>query len=154
MGAAHVIDDGINPAALLAGFSSANPFAGAVVSFTGQMRGMADDGGMLTALHLESYRGMTLASIEAIVAEAMAKFAITDSLAVHRIGRILPGEAIVFVATAAVHRRAAFDAADWLMDQLKSKAMLWKREERADGTAAWIEPTVADHDALSRWEQP
>jgi molybdopterin synthase catalytic subunit len=154
MGRALILTARLDPAdAMLASFSASNKAAGAIVSFTGQMRTTASDGTPLTALHLEAYRGMTLASIEAILAEASARFAIIDALAVHRIGHILPGEAIVFVATAAAHRRAAFDAADWLMDQLKSNILIWKREERSDGSAEWIEPTVADAAALSRWEQ-
>lgn len=150
---ADIVDGLIDPAILLATFTNAHPGAGAIVSFTGQMRGAATDDAPLAALHLQGYRGMTLASVVAIVAQAMVDFTITDALATHRVGRILPGEAIVFVATAAAHRRAAFDAADWLMDQLKSRAMLWKREERVDGASAWIEPTSADRDALARWEQ-
>jgi molybdopterin synthase catalytic subunit len=149
----RLVEEGFDPAELLARFTVAHTTAGAIVSFSGQMRTQAQDGAPLTALHLAGYRGMTLASITALVTTAGTRFAIADVLVVHRIGRILPGEAIVFVATAAVHRRAAFDAADWLMDQLKSRAMLWKREERADGTADWIEPTAADHAALARWEQ-
>jgi molybdopterin synthase catalytic subunit len=150
---AAVIDAAFDPAAELAAFAAANAGAGAIVSFTGQMRECASDGAVLTALVLEGYGGMTLASIEDVVAEAGARFAVSDVLALHRIGRILPGQPIVFVATAAAHRRAAFDAADWLMDQLKSNILIWKREERADGTVQWIEPTAADAAALARWEQ-
>jgi molybdopterin synthase catalytic subunit len=150
---AVLVEAMFDPAAALADFTAANPGAGAIVSFTGQMRGAAQDGAPLTALVLEGYRGMTLSSIEDLVVAALARFAIDDALALHRIGRVMPGEAIVFVATAAAHRRAAFEAADWLMDQLKSSILIWKREERADGTSAWIEPTAADAAALKRWER-
>jgi molybdopterin synthase catalytic subunit len=153
MGKAELVEHAFDPAARLAEFQASHRYAGAIVSFTGQMRPAAQDGMPLTALHLEGYRGMTQASIDAMVADAGRLFAITGVLALHRIGGIAPGEAIVFVATAAEHRRAAFDAADWLMDQLKSRVILWKREERADGSNHWIEPTAADRDALARWDQ-
>jgi molybdopterin synthase catalytic subunit len=153
MARARLIATCFDSAAALAAFAVANRDAGAIVSFTGQMRAAASDGTPLAALMLEGYRGMTLASIEERVAEAQARFAINDISVVHRTGRVLPGEAIVFVAAAAAHRRAAFDAADWLMDQLKSNILIWKREERADGGGQWIEPTGADAEALLRWER-
>lgn len=149
---ASVIAEPLDPAGLLAGFAAANPGVGAIASFTGHMRGSNADGRVLRSLILEGYRGMTLASIDAIVTEAAARFAIGSALAVHRIGCISPGEAIVFVAAAAPHRRAAFDAVDWMMDQLKSRALLWKREEEEDGSMRWIEPTPADWAALARWD--
>jgi molybdopterin synthase catalytic subunit len=150
---AILTETAFDPAAQLAAFAAANVAAGAIVSFAGQMRPLTRDGAPLAALYLESYRAMTLSSIEDAVAEATARFEVIDVLALHRTGRILPGEPIVFVATAAMHRRAAFDAADWLMDQLKSRILMWKREERSDGTVQWVEPTVDDVAALKRWEQ-
>ena len=127
--------------------------AGAIVSFTGLARGTAADGSAIDALVLETYRTVTLRSMEAIAAAAHARFAITRSLVLHRAGRILPGEPIVFVATAAAHRRAAFEAADYLMDRLKSEAVFWKCEEGPAGRR-WIEPTAADGAALARWHAP
>lgn len=139
-----------DPAALLAGFNAALDGEGAVVSFTGYARDKAKDGRVIDALVLETYRGMTLSSIEAIAAEAHDRFAITRSHVVHRSGTILPGEAIVFVAAASAHRRAAFEAADYLMDRLKTEAVFWKYEVK-DGIKSWIEPTTADVDDASRW---
>ncbi|MBW8754605.1 MAG: molybdenum cofactor biosynthesis protein MoaE [Sphingomonadales bacterium] len=141
----------IDPAEILRQFSAAAAGAGAVVSFTGLARGTTRDGRAVSALVLESHRSLTLRSMEAIAADAHARFAIAASRVIHREGRIAPGEAIVFVATAAPHRRAAFEAADYLMDRLKSEAVFWKREEGPDG-ARWIEPTADDAADLARWQ--
>ncbi|ANY19644.1 Molybdopterin synthase catalytic subunit [Tsuneonella dongtanensis] len=138
------------PADLLARFTAGLRGEGAVVSFSGHARGTSKDGNGVDALVLESYRGMTLRSMQDIAAAAMDRFEVTRCLVVHRAGRILPGEAIVFVATASAHRRAAFEAADYLMDRLKTEAVFWKREESADGDR-WIEPTDADHADARRW---
>lgn len=110
-----------DPAALLAGFNAALDGEGAVVSFTGYARDKTKDGSTIDALVLETYRDVTLASMEEIAAEAHRRFAITRSQVIHRSGTILPGEAIVFVAAASAHRRAAFEAADYLMDRLRPK---------------------------------
>lgn len=150
-GEVELTPDTIDPAARLAAFTASLSGEGAVVSFTGHARAAAKDGAPLASLVLESYRGVTLASMRAIAADARARFRITRSLVVHRAGRILPGEAIVFVATAAAHRRAAFEAADYLMDRLKTEAVFWKREEAPEGSR-WIEPTDADRSAVARWE--
>lgn len=139
-----------DPVEALRRFSTAAEDAGAVVSFTGQARRTDRDGHPVTALVLETHRTLTLRSMETIAADAQSRFAITASLIIHREGRIAPGEAIVFVATAALHRRAAFEAADCMMDRLKSEAAFWKREEGPRG-ARWIEPTAADTADLARW---
>ena len=140
-----------DPGALLASFTGDSSGAGAVVSFTGHARARASDGSAVDALVLESYRGATLASMEAIAADAVARFDISRCLVTHRAGRIAPGEPIVFVATAAAHRRAAFEAADYLMDRLKTEAVFWKREEGPQGRR-WIEPTDADRADAGRWQ--
>lgn len=139
-----------DPAALLAQFSSELDDEGAVVSFTGRARSRAKDGGDIEALILEKYRGVTLASMRAIAEDAHTHFPISRSRVVHRAGRILPGEPIVFVATASAHRRAAFEAADYMMDRLKTEAVFWKREE-GPSKRQWIEPTSADHADNARW---
>lgn len=139
-----------DPVEQLALFTATLTDEGAVVSFTGRARGLAKDGRALSALVLESYRGVTLASMREIVADAHQRFAISRSHVVHRAGAIAPGEAIVFVATASAHRREAFQAADYLMDRLKTEAVFWKREEGAEGSA-WIEPTSADRSDAARW---
>jgi molybdopterin synthase catalytic subunit len=139
-----------DPAARLAAFTRIVAGAGAIVSFTGLARALARDGTPVTSLLLESYRGVTLASMQAIAAEAAARFPISAAEIIHRAGSIAPGEAIVFVATAAAHRRAAFEAADYLMDRLKTEAVFWKRED-GPGGARWIEPTAADAVDAARW---
>lgn len=139
-----------DPAEALRRLTAGAHDVGAVVSFTGLARGTTRDGTPVEALVLESHRTLTLRSMQEIAAAAHARFAISRSLVIHRAGRILPGEPIVFVATAAAHRRAAFEAADYLMDRLKSEAVFWKREEGATG-AKWIEPTENDAADLARW---
>ena len=138
----------IEPGALLAAFSDGRTQTGAVVSFTGLVR--ADDG--VEALVLEAYPGFTEAAIEAAAEAARARFGLQDLAIVHRVGRVVPGEAIVFVATAAAHRRAAFEAADHLMDYLKSRAPFWKKSCGPDGER-WIEPAPQDYEDAARWDR-
>jgi molybdopterin synthase catalytic subunit len=137
-----------DPGALLTAFCADRRQTGAVVSFSGLARGEA---GAVTALELEAYPGFTEMEIGRIASAAKARFALHDVIIVHRIGRIAPGEVIVFVATAASHRRAAFEAADHLMDYLKTKAPFWKKEHGPHG-ALWIEPTEQDQADLARWD--
>ncbi len=136
------------PGALLTGFCEGRAETGAVVSFTGLARASA---GAVTTLELEAYPGFTDTAIERIAEAARERFSLQDLLVVHRIGQIAPGEAIVFVATAARHRREAFEAADHLMDYLKSRAPFWKREHGPDG-ARWIEPNDRDIADAARWD--
>lgn len=124
---------------------------GAVVSFTGLARGSARDGSPVDGLRLDWYPGLTESSMHDIAAAAAARFAVRDLVVVHRCGEIVPGETIVFVAAAAAHRRAAFEAADYLMDRLKTEAAFWKRETGPAG-ARWIEPVDEDRAALARWK--
>jgi molybdopterin synthase catalytic subunit len=134
--------------ALLTEFSAGRLETGAVVSFTGLTR--AAEGGV-TRLELEAYPGFTEAEIGRIAEAARTRFALHDLLIVHRVGPIAPGEAVVFVAVAAVHRREAFEAADHLMDYLKSRAPFWKKEH-GPGGARWVEPTPRDHADAARWD--
>jgi molybdopterin synthase catalytic subunit len=134
--------------ALLGEFSAGRSDVGGVVSFTGLVRA---DQGEATVLELEAYPGFTEGEIARIAEAAKARWALADYLVVHRVGQIMPGEAVVFVATAAAHRREAFEAADHLMDYLKSRAPFWKKEHGADG-AKWIEPTERDLSDAARWE--
>ena len=138
------------PGALLTSFSAGRVETGAVVSFTGLAR--AEQGGT-EILELEAYPGLTDAEISRIAQAAAARFGLQDWLVVHRIGPIAPGEAIVFVATASAHRREAFEACDYLMDYLKSRAPFWKKSHGPDG-ARWIEPTDRDRTDVERWETP
>ena len=136
-----------DPGAELSEFSARVGEAGAVVSFTGVAR---SDGGS-EALEIEHYPGMTESAIAAMVAEARQRFGLTAVRVIHRHGRIAAGEPIMMVLTASRHRRAAFEAAEFLMDWLKSRAPFWKREHRADGPA-WVEAKDEDEAALARWD--
>lgn len=123
--------------------------AGAVVSFTGLARGETAEGAKVEGLYLDHHPRLTEQSLRDIAASA-ARFGVDAVRIVHRRGAIAPGEAIVFVAAAARHRRAAFEAVDYLMDALKTDAVFWKREDGVDG-ARWIEPTEADRADRARW---
>ena len=136
-----------DPGALLSAFTAGRSETGAVATFTGIARAEA---GATTVLELEAYPGFTEAEIGRIAEQARERFALHDLTILHRVGRIGPGEPIVFVATAAAHRRAAFEACDFLMDYLKSKAPFWKKEHGPDGER-WIEPTAQDHADRERW---
>lgn len=142
--------DAIDPAAELARFSQDAPGAGAVASFTGLMRPLSAAGDTLDALVLEAHPRLTLPSLEGIGAAVWQAFDLVGLRIVHRHGTIMAGEAIVFVAAAAVHRRAAFDAVDAAMDRLKTDAVLWKREDGVGGSR-WIEPRPADLADRARW---
>jgi molybdopterin synthase catalytic subunit len=119
---------------------------GAVATFVGRVRG--DDG--LKALTLEHYPGMTERVIAEIEAEAKARWQLIDMRIVHRYGRMELGEGIVFVGVAAGHRQTAFEAANYLMDQVKTRAPFWKKEHRAIGDK-WVEAKAADDAAAARW---
>ncbi len=139
--------DPFDPGALLTEFAKGRSETGAVATFTGIAR--AEEGATI-ALELEAYPGFTEAEIGKIAGAANARFGLDDYEIVHRIGKIAPGEPVVFVATAARHRRAALEACDFLMDYLKSKAPFWKKEHGPDG-ARWVEPHDRDHADLARW---
>jgi molybdopterin synthase catalytic subunit len=139
-----------DPGAELAGFTGRAAGAGAVVSFTGLVRGDDDAQAPLIRMVIEHYPGMTEKALDAIAAEAASRWALSDALVIHRHGPMRPDEAIVFVATAARHRVAAFEAAAFLMDYLKSRAPFWKKEERA-GDERWVAARENDEAALARW---
>ncbi len=125
---------------------------GAVVTFTGLVRADANDLGDLISLTLEHYPAMTERALTAIAAEAEARWPLTGGTIVHRVGRLLPGDAIVLVAVASPHRAAAFEAAEFLMDWLKTKAPFWKAEQRTGGTT-WVAAKAGDDDAAARWDR-
>jgi molybdopterin synthase catalytic subunit len=139
----------LDPGALLAAFCAGRTDCGAVVSFCGLARG-ASDGAAVSTLELDAFPGFTEPAMEALAQAARARFDVREVMAVHRYGAIAPGEAIVFVAVAAEHRRAAFLAADFLMDKLKTEAPFWKKEVGPDG-ARWIEPRAPDYHDAERW---
>ena len=142
----RLLEKGLSAGEALAAFNAANPQSGGIVNFLGKVRG--GDGAL--ALELTHYEPLTLAGMENLAGQAMERFALDGLLAWHRVGVMTPGEAIVLVAAAARHRRDAFQAADFMMDHLKSAAWFWKREKRADGWH-WIEPREQDHGDLARW---
>jgi len=144
----RLAEDPFEPGDLLAGFCRGRAEVGAVASFTGIARAEA---GATAVLELEAYPGFTEAKIGEIAEAARERFALADLLILHRVGRIAPGEPIVFVATAARHLREAFEACDFLMDYLKSRAPFWKKEHGPAG-ARWIEPRPEDHADVSRWD--
>lgn len=129
------------------GFARAAEGMGAVVTFTGIVR---DRDGGLDAMEIEHYPGMTQAALTGIAEQALERWALGDVLVIHRFGRMEVGERIMMVATAARHRGDAFEAAEFLMDYLKSRAPFWKKEFTRDG-AEWVAAKDEDEDALNRW---
>jgi molybdopterin synthase catalytic subunit len=124
---------------------------GAIVTFTGTVRG--EGGGKAIArMSLEHYPGMTEGELERVEGEAKARWPLQASLIVHRIGTLVPGDNIVLVVTASAHRQAAFAAAEFLMDYLKTRAPFWKKEEAPDGSGAWVDARDSDDAALERWK--
>jgi molybdopterin synthase catalytic subunit len=122
---------------------------GAVVTFSGLCR---DEDGRLAALELEHYPGMAEEEIRRIADEAAGRWPLTALTAIHRYGRILPGQNIVLVLAASSHRQAAFEAASFLMDFLKTRAPFWKKEHLRDGTeGSWVEAADTDEKAARRW---
>jgi molybdopterin synthase catalytic subunit len=122
---------------------------GALVAFTGLCR---DEGGTLSALELEHYPGMAEEEIARIAAEAAERWPLLGLTIIHRHGRIAPGEPIVLVLAASSHRQAAFEAASFLMDYLKTRAPFWKKEHRSDGTTGdWVSAKDADDTAAAKW---
>jgi molybdopterin synthase catalytic subunit len=135
-----------DPGREIAALSDTNANIGAIATFIGVVRG---DGG-LTAMTLDHYPGMCEKEIAAHVAEAKNRWPLLAVRIVHRVGRLTPGERIVFVGVASSHRAAAFEAAEFLMDYLKTRAPFWKLEERADG-ATWVEARSEDDESVKRW---
>lgn len=131
----------------VAAFSSNRTDMGALVTFTGVVR---DVSGGLQHMLIEHYPGMTKSAIEGIEAEATKRWNLGDSLIIHRYGKLAAADQIMMVATASPHRKDAFEAAEFLMDYLKSRAPFWKKEVTSDG-ADWVAAKVEDEDALKRW---
>lgn len=122
---------------------------GAVISFTGLCR---DENGTLKALELEHYPAMATAQLTKIATNAATRWPLTGLTVIHRFGKIKPGANIVLVVAASSHRRAAFEAADYLMDYLKSEAPFWKKEHLINNEdGGWVEAKQTDTDDLKRW---
>lgn len=131
-----------------AAFSKGHQDVGAVVTFTGIVRD--NDAGTMQEMLIEHYPGMTEKALTEIARQAIDRWNLSDALVIHRYGALVPGEMIMMVATAARHRVAAFEAAEYLMDYLKSRAPFWKQEITND-SAEWVAAKDADEDALKRW---
>ena len=129
--------------------SRINGRTGAVASFVGLVRDRDQDT-TVTGLYLEHYPGMTERSIGKIVTDAQARWPMDDVVVVHRVGHLEPGDQIVFVQVAAGHRSAAFSACEFIMDYLKTDAVLWKREER-ESEHSWLEASAEDRKRADQW---
>ena len=129
-------------------FAAAQSNMGAIVTFTGVVRNNAE--GTLKSMRIEHYPGMTEKALTKIAEEASTRWELGDVLVIHRYGDMKPGELIMMVATASKHRLHAFEAAEFLMDFLKSRAPFWKKEITSD-SAEWVAAKHADEDALKRW---
>lgn len=123
--------------------------AGAIASFTGIVRG----DGRIVRMTLEHYPGMTERALSTLVDEAEVRWPLSGIIIVHRFGPLLPGDRIVHVACASSHRKAALEACAFLIDQLKTNAPFWKREEFSDGTSNWVEAKLEDDLAASKWSR-
>ena len=143
-------------AAEIAALTKGNTDIGAVVSFSGICRGGAGKDA-IDAMTLEHYPGMAEAEIARHVSEAVSRWPLTGVTVIHRYGRVVPGDNIVLVLTASVHREAAFQAAEFLMDYLKTNAPFWKSEERAGGgdrpSTSWVDAQAHDDNAAARWKK-
>ena len=129
----------------------ANPNIGAVVTFTGTVRG-SGRAGTISSMTLEHYPGMTEAELARIERDARERWPLEASLIIHRYGELHPGDNIVLVVTASAHRQAAFEAAEFLMDFLKTKAPFWKKEASPDHEGQWVDARADDDTALTRWK--
>jgi molybdopterin synthase catalytic subunit len=134
--------------ALMAAFAQGDASVGAVATFLGKVRG-----GEISAMTLEHYPGMTEKSLANLEAEARQRWPLADVLILHRVGRLLPGDTIVFVATASAHRAAALESCEFLIDWLKTKAPFWKLEDSVTGPA-WVAAKASDDAAAERWQTP
>jgi molybdopterin synthase catalytic subunit len=141
--------DDFDPAAEAETLTAGRRDIGAVVTFVGLCR---DEAGALSALELEHYPGMAEDEIERVVAEAKARWPLAGVVAIHRYGKIMPGERIVLVVVASAHRGPAFAAAEFVMDFLKTRAPFWKRSIFADGSIeGWADAKESDNAAMARW---
>lgn len=143
--------DDFDIGAEIARIGKAGHDVGGIASFVGIVRG-GEGEGAIDAMTLEHYPGMTEKELTRIEAEALARWPISASLIVHRYGRLLPGDNIVLVIAASRHRQAAFEACEFLVDWLKTKAPFWKNEETADG-GKWVDAREADDTAAERWNK-
>lgn len=135
--------------AAIAQLREGNAGIGAIATFIGTVRDVNDDAA-ITGLSLEHYPGMTEAALAEIVENAKARFAIFDAIVIHRVGALSPGDQIVLVAVASAHRGSAFDACEFIIDYLKTRAPFWKKERLSEGER-WVEARASDDEAAARW---
>ena len=146
----RIVQQSFDPQAEVTAFVAGRDDAGALVSFVGTCRA-ATDGVEVRELHIDHYPGFSEKEIARLADEVSARFDCPDMLVVHRVGAILPGDAIVLVAALSTHRANAFDAVRVLMDYLKTDAPFWKKEEFALGEARWVEARESDAETAARW---
>ena len=149
----RVQEEDFDLAAEVRALSEGRTDIGAIVTFTGTVRGEAK-GAPIASMTLEHYPGMTEAELRRVEAEAHARWPLLASRIIHRTGKLVPGDNIVLVVTASAHRHAAFEAAAFLMDYLKSRAPFWKKEAGASGEDTWVDARECDETAASRWAKP
>jgi molybdopterin synthase catalytic subunit len=142
----RILHGELSPGNAMTAFAAAHPEAGGIVAFVGKVRPDRD----VEELELRHYAPLTLRGMEELADTTLARWPLEGVLLHHRTGAMRPGDPIVLVAAAARHRRAAFEAADFAMDHLKSDAWFWKREKRG-GEWRWIDPRAEDHADLRRW---
>lgn len=142
----RISDSAIDPSNLQAAFALDSQDTGALVTFTGYVRGEG-----ITAMALEHYPGMTERSIEGAVDSARRRWPLLAAQVVHRVGELGPGDPIVWVAVAARHRAAAYSGCEYIMDYLKVSAPLWKRERAEDGQWYWVDSRARDQARARRW---
>ena len=135
----------------ISAFTAGNTVIGAIASFIGTVRDV-NDGTDIAEMELEHYPGMTEKALEEIVAQARSRWDIIDALVIHRFGRLVPGDRIVLVVVTGVHRGAAFDACEFIMDYLKTRAPFWKKEITPLGSR-WVDAREADDKAAASWGQ-
>lgn len=139
-----------DPGVELNGLHAAHLGIGAVVTFVGYVRDY-NDGQDVRGMFLDHYPGMTEKALAGIVAEAEERWLLLRVEVLHRVGRLEPGEPIVFVGTASAHRQVAFDACNFIMDYLKTRAPFWKKEDTPEGER-WVEGRASDQAAVERWK--
>ena len=130
---------------------SNNPAAGAIVTFTGTVRDV-NLGDSVGGLYLEHYPGMTEKALQDIIAEAGHRWSLAAVRVIHRVGQMYPGDRIVFVGVNSAHRREAFEACEFIMDYLKTRAPFWKKETTKEGNR-WVSERDSDQQAAERWSQ-
>ncbi|NCF29810.1 MAG: molybdopterin synthase catalytic subunit MoaE [Gammaproteobacteria bacterium] len=146
----RVQTEAFDVADVIAGLGAGNPAIGAIASFIGLVRDV-NDGAPVTTMTLEHYPGMTEKALQTIVADAHGRWDLIDVAVVHRVGELRPADPIVLVAVASAHRGDAFQACEFIMDFLKTRAPFWKREENSQGTR-WVESRSSDARAAGRWK--